>query len=122
MNAVEYCLLQGLKIAGPAHPAVVGGQESLSYGALAARVAKYAAALRESGVRPGDRVAMVMLDTPDIVALHQAAMATGAIAAALSNRASVDELAQILLTVRPHTLVADDEFSETVKKAAAATA
>ncbi len=51
MNAVEYCLLQGLKVAGPAHPALVCGQESLSYGALVARVAKYAAVLRERGVR-----------------------------------------------------------------------
>ncbi len=122
MNAVEYCLLHGLKVAGPAHPALVSAEETLSYGELAARVAKYAAALRENGVKPGDRVAMVMLDTPDIVALHHAAIATGAIAAALSNRSSVEELAQILLIVRPHTLVADDEFVETVKKAVAATA
>ena len=122
MNAVEYCLLHGLKVAGPEHPALVSAEESLSYGALAALVAKYAAALRENGVKPGDRVAMVMFDTPDIVALHHAAIATGAIAAALSNRASVEELTQILLIVRPHTLVADDEFSETVKKAAAAAA
>ncbi len=120
MNAVEYCLLHGLKAAGAAHPALVSAEESLSYGALAARVAKYAAALRECGVRPGDRVAMVMLDTPDIVALHQAAMATGAIAAALSNRASVEELSQILAIVRPHTLVADDEFAETAAAAIAA--
>ena len=120
MNAAEYCLLQGLKVAGPAHPALVSAEESLSYGALTARVAKYAAALRERGVRPGDRVAMVMLDTPDIVALHHAAIATGAIAAALSNRASVEELKQILAIVRPHTLVAEEEFAETVKTAVAA--
>ncbi len=120
MNVVEYCLLHGLKAAGAAHPALVSAEESLSYGALTARVAKYAAALRENGVRPGDRVAMVMLDTPDIVALHQAAMATGAIAAALSNRASVEELSQILAVVRPFTLVADDEFAETAAAAIAA--
>jgi benzoate-CoA ligase len=118
MNAVEYCLLHGLKTSGPAHPALVSAAETLSYGALAARVAKFAAALRESGVKAGDRVAMVMLDTPDIVAMHQAAMATGAIAAALSNRASVEELALILSIVRPHTLAADEEFIETVAKAA----
>ena len=122
MNAVEHCLLHGLKVAGSAHPALVCSEETLSYGALTARVAKFAGALRESGVRPGDRVAMVMFDTPDIVALHHAAIAIGAIAAALSNRASVEELTQILLIVRPHTLVADDEFSEAVKKAATAVA
>src|SRR5262245_14786336 len=37
MNAVEYCLLHGLKLAGPEHPAILCAQESLSYGAAAAR-------------------------------------------------------------------------------------
>jgi 3-hydroxybenzoate/4-hydroxybenzoate---CoA ligase len=120
MNAVEYCLLHGLKVSGPAHPALVSAEETLSYGALAARVAKYAAALRESGVRPGDRVSMLMIDTPDIVALHQAAMAAGAIAAALSNRASAEELSQILAVVRPHSVVADSEFADTAAAAIAA--
>jgi benzoate-CoA ligase len=122
MNAVAHCLLHGLSVSGPAHPAVVSAAESLSYGALAARVAKYAAALREGGVRPGDRVAMLMVDTPDIVALHQAAMAMGAIAAALSTRASAEELAQILAIVRPHTMVVDDEFADAAVIAIAAAA
>ena len=43
MNAVEYCLLHGLKLAGPEHPAILCAQESLSYGALAARVSQYQA-------------------------------------------------------------------------------
>ena len=52
-------------------------------------------------MRPGDRVGMLMLDTPDIVALHLAAMAAGAIAVAMSSRAGDDELAQMLAIVRP---------------------
>src|SRR5438874_9093 len=63
MNAVEYCLLHGLKLVGPEAPAVLCAQESLSYGALAARVSQFAAGLREAGVRPNDRVGMLMLDT-----------------------------------------------------------
>ena len=70
MNAVEYCLLHGLKLAGPEHPAILCAQESLSYGALAARVSQFAAGLREAGVRPSDRVGMLMLDTPDLIVLH----------------------------------------------------
>ncbi len=120
MNAVAYCLLEGLRVAGPAHPALISAGETLSYGALVARVAKFAAALRELGVAPGDRVAMVMLDTPDVVALHQAAMAAGAIAAALSTRAGSDELTQILSIVRPRVLVVDAEFAEVAVSAIAA--
>lgn len=122
MNAVEYCLLHGLKVSGPAHPALVSAEESLSYGALTARVAKYAAGLRENGVRPGDRVAMLMIDTPDIVALHQAAMASGAIAAALSTRANAGELGQILAIVRPHILMVDTEFADAAAHAVAVAA
>ena len=118
MNAVEYCLLHGLGVSGAGHPALASAEETLSYGALAARVGQFADGLREAGVRPGDRVAMLMLDTPDIVALHQAAMAAGAIAVAVSSRASVDELAQILAIVRPSVFVIDPEFAEVAAAAA----
>ena len=112
MNAVEYCLLNGLKVAGPEHPAVVCSEESLSYGALTARVAQFAEGLRASGVQPGDRVGMLMLDTPDIVALHLSAMAVGAIAVAISSRAMPDELKHILAVVHPSVIVVDREFAE----------
>src|SRR5881628_212179 len=120
MNAVEYCLLHGLKVAGSDHPALLCAGETLSYGALAARVGQFAAGLREAGVVPGDRVGMLMLDTPDLVALHQGAMAMGAIAVAMSSRASAEELSQILSIVRPAVLMIDAEFVETAKVAIAA--
>jgi len=120
MNAVAYCLLEGLRIAGPGHPALISAEETLSYGALVARVAKFSAALRELGVVPRDRVAMVMRDSPDLIALHQAAIACGAIAAALSTRAGPDELALILSIVRPRILVVDAEFADRAAGAIAA--
>jgi benzoate-CoA ligase len=120
MNAVEYCLLHGIKVSGPEHPALLSAGETLSYGALAARVSQYAAGLREAGVKPRDRVGMLMLDTPDLVAMHQAAMAMGAIAVAMSSRASPEELRQIVAIVRPAVLVIDAEFSEIAAGAIAA--
>ena len=63
-------------------------------------------------MKPRDRVGMLMLDTPDIVAMHLAAMAAGAIAVAMSSRAGPDELEQILAIVRPAVLVIDGEFAE----------
>jgi benzoate-CoA ligase len=119
MNAVEYCLLHGLKAAGPDHPALLSASETLTYGALAARVGQFAAGLREAGVAPNDRVGMLMLDTPDIIALHLGAMAAGAIAVAMSSRASPEEFTQILSIVRPAVLVIDAEFVETAKVAIA---
>src|SRR5216683_2934740 len=120
MNAVEYCLLHGLKLAGPEHPALLCAQESLSYGALATRVSQFAAGLREAGVRPNDRVGMLMLDTPDLIALHLGAVAAGAIAVAMSSRASAAELAQILAIVRPAAVVVDAEFASVTAGAVAA--
>src|SRR5947207_11937821 len=120
MNAVEYCLLHGLKLAGPEHPAILCAQESLSYGALAARVSQFAAGLREAGVRPNDRVGMLMLDTPDLIALHLGAIAAGAIAVAISSRATAAELGQILAIVRPAAVVVDAEFAGVAAGAVAA--
>jgi benzoate-CoA ligase len=119
MNAVEYCLLHGLKVAGPEHPALLSVGEILSYGALEQRVSQFAVGLREAGVCPGDRVGMLMLDTPDIVAMHLATMAVGAIAVAISSRASPEELEQILGIVRPVALVIDGEFAEVAVSAVA---
>jgi len=50
---------------------------------------------------------MLMLDTPDLIALHLGAIAAGAIAVAISSRASAAELAQILAIVRPAAFVVD---------------
>src|SRR3982074_53920 len=107
MNAVDFCLLHGLKLAASEHPAILCAQESLSYGALAARVSQFAAGLREAGVCPSDRAGMLMLDTPDLIALRLVSRAGGAIAVAMSSRASAAELVQLLAIVRPAVVVVD---------------
>ena len=78
MNAVEYCLLHGLKVAGPEHPALLSAGEMLSYGALERASASSRRACARPASAPSDRVGMLMLDTPDLVAMHLAAMAAGA--------------------------------------------
>ena len=42
------------------HPAIVDGADSLSYGAFQARVAALAQRLRRLGLRPGDRIALLL--------------------------------------------------------------
>ena len=88
MNAAEHVLMGGLRVAGIEKPAVVCSQESLTYGALTVRVSQFTAALRGAGLCPGDRVAMLMLDTPDLVVLHLAVMAAGGVAVAVSTRSN----------------------------------
>jgi hypothetical protein len=73
MNAAKYVLAGGLAVVGPHKPAVVNGGGSISYGDLAVRVSRFAAALREVGMKPGDRVALFMLDHADLVSIYLAA-------------------------------------------------
>ena len=57
------CLSDGLKVGAavaPNHPAVVCGGDALSYGELAAAAESFAKMLCAHGVRPGDRVAIVL--------------------------------------------------------------
>src|SRR5262249_59364474 len=101
-----------VKVVASASPSCWVAQESRSDGGVAARVSQFAAGMRETGVRPSDRVGMLMLDTPDLIALHLGAIAAGAIAVAMSSRASAAELAQILAIVRPAAFVVDAEFAD----------
>ena len=84
MNAASY-VLGGLAIAGPAKPAIVSGDDSVMHGELAVRVARFAAALREAGLDPGDRVALLMRDHADHVAFYLAVIAAGGIAMTAST-------------------------------------
>jgi acyl-CoA synthetase (AMP-forming)/AMP-acid ligase II len=63
MNAAGY-VLGSVAIAGPAKPAIVCGDDSVTHGELAVRVARFAAGLREAGLNPGDRVACSCATTP----------------------------------------------------------
>src|SRR6266478_395538 len=86
MNAAEYVLLGGATRGGPDKLALTCAEERLTYGELLLRVGRFAAGLRAAGLGRLDRVAMLMLDTPDVVALHLATMAAGGIAGLRSGR------------------------------------
>lgn len=119
MNAAEYVLAGGLAAAGPDKPAIVGGDGCVTYVEFAVRVSRFAAALREAGMNPGDRVAMLMLDHADLVALYLATIAAGGVAITVSTRASSDDLRHILAIVRPFAVVAESDFAPTAAAAMA---
>src|SRR5215831_10958340 len=110
MNAAEYVLTGGLAVAGVDKSAIVSDDECVSYGELAVRVARLAAALREAGMHPGDRVAILMLDHADLVALYLAIIAAGGIAITVSTRTTGDDLRHIFTIVRPFAVVAESAF------------
>jgi 3-hydroxybenzoate/4-hydroxybenzoate---CoA ligase len=114
MNAAKYVLAGGLAVVGPSKPAVVNGEESISYGDLAVRVSRFAAALREAGMKPGDRVTLFMLDHADSVSAYLAIIAAGGVAIAVSTRATSDDLRHILAITRPFAVITESDLAPAI--------
>jgi amino acid adenylation domain-containing protein len=66
-------------------PAVIDGPATVSYGELAARSLAFASALTRAGVRPGDRVAMLLRRNADAAAAFFGVLAAGAIAVVVNE-------------------------------------
>jgi acyl-coenzyme A synthetase/AMP-(fatty) acid ligase len=86
------------------------GAETLSYRELAGRVRRSAAALSALGVVPGDRVLLLMRDTPEFAAAWLGAVRMGAVAVALNNRLSETEYRHVLKDSGARIVVVEDVF------------
>lgn len=104
----------------PDHAALVDGSRRFTYEALEGLVARAAGWLREAGVERGDRVALLLWNRAEYLALVFAAARLGAIAVPLNARLAPPEIAQLLDDCRPRVLVHEDELGETVARALAA--
>ena len=117
VNAAAFVLANKLADGVRDTPAVVSATETLTYGELVDRVSRFAAALHERGLRRGERCAILMLDTPDLVATALAVMAAGGVAVLLSPRATVLDLRDIVEIARPFAFVADERFAGAARDA-----
>ena len=88
MNAAEYLLGAAALARHGARTALICGDESVTYAELAARTARSAAALGALGVRPGERVLMMMRDTPEFAAAWLGAVHAGAVAVGVNSKLS----------------------------------
>jgi malonyl-CoA/methylmalonyl-CoA synthetase len=95
--------------AGSTDPFLFGpdGTLLLTYGDAARRSAQLAHALRSSGVRPGDRVAMQVQKSPEALMLYLACVRTGAPLLPMNTGYTADEVAHLVEDAEP-TLVLDD--------------
>lgn len=80
----------------PDATAVVDGEERLSYAELTARAASVAGALRERGVRPGDRVGVLLPRSAGSVAAQLGVLAAGAAYVPLDGQHPPDRVAAVL--------------------------
>jgi fatty-acyl-CoA synthase len=90
----------------PGKTAVVDGDgRAISYAALGRNCDAMAGALRAHGISPGDRVAILDLNTPWLLAAHYGVPGAGAALVALNSRLSAPEYQEILRHSRARTLL-----------------
>src|SRR5258706_1976292 len=80
----------------PDKTAIVYGERTHTYAEFAAEATRVAHALRGSGVEPGDRVAYLLPNVPEMLVAHFAVPLAGAVLVAINTRLSTDEIRYIL--------------------------
>ncbi|NED91971.1 long-chain fatty acid--CoA ligase [Streptomyces sp. SID11233] len=98
-------VLAGTAARRPGHPAVVHGSERFTYGWLWEQARRYASVLRDNGVRPGDRVAMLLADTPQFPVVYFGVLAAGAVVIPLNVMATPAEIDHVLTDADARFLV-----------------
>jgi fatty-acyl-CoA synthase len=102
----------------PGKTAVIYGARRLTYRELAAEAQRVAGALRASGVGPGDRVAYLMPNLPEMLIAHYAVPLAGAVLVAVNTRLTADEVAYILSHSGAKIVVVDAALLPTAVAAA----
>jgi fatty-acyl-CoA synthase len=113
MEAVSYTALTPLSFlersarVWPGKVAVIYGNRRLTYSEFAVEAARVAGALRASGVEPGDRVAYLMPNLPEMLVAHFAVPLAGGILVAINTRLTAEEVSYVLRHSGAKILVAD---------------
>lgn len=94
--------------------AVLSGDRSLTYAGLLAEVEEVAAGLRGLGVRPEERIAMVMLDSPEFAVMYLGALRIGAVALPINPLLPGRDLGVIVADARARLVVVSSERAASV--------
>ena len=91
----------------PDKVAVIYGSRRLTYTDLAAETMRVARALRASGIGPGNRVAYLLPNLPEMLVAHFAVPLAGGVLVAINTRLTAEEVSYILRHSGAKILVAD---------------
>src|SRR5882724_12203947 len=80
----------------PRRTAVVCNQESFTYAQFADRASRLAGALRQAGIRPGDRVAFLSSNCHRLLEAYYGVLEAGSVLLPLNIRLASSELSYIL--------------------------
>jgi len=124
MGSVSYTALTPLSFlersarVWPDKIAVIYGGRRLTYSGFATEAARVARALRASGIEPGDRVAYLMPNLPELLIAHFAVPLAGGVLVAINTRLAAEEVSYILRHSGARVLVADSALLTTAAAAA----
>jgi benzoate-CoA ligase family protein len=119
-NASSYLVDRHVAAGDGERIAVRAPNETLSYAQLGERVARVAAALRAAGVRPEERVMLLMPDSVELLTGILGAMRMGAVAVPVSTMLTGGELAVLTADSRVRMLIASRVFADAITVSAAA--
>lgn len=97
--------------------AVIDAERRMTYGELGERVGRLAGALRDAGVKPGDRVAVLAPNTSMLLEAHFGVPMAGAVLVALNTRLAPAELAYIIDHAGAATLLLDHDLRDRGREA-----
>lgn len=104
----------------PDHPAIVIGDQVVTYAELIEQVGRVAGGLQALGVRRGDRVAIYAENRPEYLAVHLAVARLGAITATINAGFRRGEIEYVLGNARPRCVVVEPELRPVLEEAVAA--
>jgi fatty-acyl-CoA synthase len=113
MGAVSYTALTPLSFlersarVWPDKVAVIYGSRRLTYSEFAAAATQVASALRANGIEPGDRVAYLMPNLPEMLIGHFAVPLAGGVLVGINTRLTAEEVSYILRHSGAKILVTD---------------
>ncbi|MGW2703079.1 long-chain-fatty-acid--CoA ligase [Streptomyces sp. NPDC001340] len=102
----------------PDHPALVFGGEELRYRELWHEARQYAAVLRAQGFGPGDRIALLLPNTPHFPKAYFGVLALGAVAVPVHALLKADEISYVLSDSEAKALVCAEPLLDEGAKSA----
>ncbi|MCB1763421.1 MAG: acyl-CoA synthetase [Gammaproteobacteria bacterium] len=101
----------------PGHLSIIYGDRRFTWLETYTRARRLASALIAAGVQPGDRVAVMAANTPEMYEAHFGVPMASAVLSTLNCRLDSAAIAFILKHSQARVLITDREFSNTIKAA-----
>ena len=101
----------------PQRLAVVHGARRYSWAETEARCRRLAASLARHGIGPGDTVAVMLANTPEMVEAHFGIAMTGAVLNTLNTRLDAEAIVFMLGHGAARVLITDREYAPTIARA-----